>query len=61
MVSFAPGLLISLLIDSSGNNTDNSKAATGRETVASQTGPPEYFNLRPKLEKEYGYSETKHW
>ncbi len=34
-------------------NADNSKATAEKETDA-----PEYFNLRPKLEKEYGYSHA---
>ena len=55
---FASGLLISFSILSSCNNTDSSKAATEKETMATQTDTPEYFNLRPKLEKEYGYSHA---
>jgi hypothetical protein len=35
-----------------------SKVTAEKDTVASQTRTPEYFNLRPKLEKDYGYSHA---
>ena len=47
---FASSFLIGLCILSSCNNDDTSKAK--------QSDPPEYFNLRPKLEKDYGYSHA---
>jgi len=50
---FALILLIGFSIISSCNSADNSK-----ETKATQTDTPEYFNLRPKLEKDYGYSHA---
>lgn len=34
-------------------NADNSKT-----TAVAESDAPEYFNLRPKLEKEYGYSHA---
>jgi enamine deaminase RidA (YjgF/YER057c/UK114 family) len=37
------------------NSNDKSKEA---ETKTTQTETPEYFNLRPKLEKDYGYSHA---
>lgn len=40
------------------NNADNSKTEAGKDTMAAKTDVPEYFNLRPKLEKEYGYSHA---
>jgi len=55
---FFSGLLVGILFLSSCNNADNSKTTAGNET---KTPPPdtlEYFNLRPKLEKEYGYSHA---
>jgi enamine deaminase RidA (YjgF/YER057c/UK114 family) len=55
---FASGLLISFSILSSCNSADNSKAATEKDTKATQPDTPGYFNLRPKLEKEYGYSHA---
>jgi enamine deaminase RidA (YjgF/YER057c/UK114 family) len=32
--------------------------ATGKENKPASTKAPEYFNLRPKLEKEYGYTHA---
>ena len=32
--------------------------ATGKESKTASTEAPEYFNLRPKLEKEYGYTHA---
>lgn len=55
---FASALLISFLILGSCNNADNSKAAVENETKTVQTDTPVYFNLRPKLEKDYGYSHA---
>ena len=40
------------------NNTDTSKATAEKELNATQSDLPEYFNLRPKLEKDYGYSHA---
>ena len=51
-------LLIGISFLSSCNSADNSKAAAKKETKATQTDTPEYFNLRPKLEKDYGYSHA---
>ena len=55
---FASCLLIGLSILSGCNNADTSKAMADKEVKASQSDTPEYFNLRPKLEKEYGYSHA---
>ena len=55
---FASSLLIGLSILSSCNNADTSKATADKEVKTSQPDTPEYFNLRPKLEKEYGYSHA---
>ena len=55
---FASGLLIGFSILSSCNNADNSKATAEKETKATQTDTLDYFNLRPKLEKDYGYSHA---
>jgi len=55
---FSSSLLIIILIFSSCNNADNSKATAEKETTIAQTDIAEYFNLRPKLEKEYGYSHA---
>lgn len=40
------------------SNADNSKNTEQKETAAAESDAPEYFNLRPKLEKEYGYSHA---
>ena len=56
--SFISSLLIGLFIVSSCNNPDNSKSAADKEMKVIQTDSPEYFNLRPKLEKDYGYSHA---
>ena len=50
--------LIGLSILSSCNNADTSKAAADKDVTAKQVDTPEYFNLRPKLEKDYGYSHA---
>jgi len=55
---FISSLLISISFFNSCNNSDNSKTTLEKETKATQTETPEYFNLRPKLEKEYGYSHA---
>jgi len=58
IILFAARLLIGLSILSGCNNADTSKAIADKEVKASQSDTPEYFNLRPKLEKEYGYSHA---
>ena len=56
--SFASSLLIGLSILSSCNNADNLYATTEKEIKPAQTDTLDYFNLRPKLEKDYGYSHA---
>ena len=55
---FASGLLIGLTVISSCNSADTSKTTTDKEVKATPPDTPEYFNLRPTLEKEYGYSHA---
>lgn len=55
---FASGLFIGFSMLSSCNNADNSKTTAGEEVKASPADTAVYFNLRPKLEKEYGYSHA---
>ena len=55
---FASGLLLGFSILSSCTNADNSKTAEEKQTTAPQTDTAEYFNLRPKVEKDYGYSHA---
>jgi len=50
--------LITISILSSCNNADNTKATSEKEIKPSQTDTAGYFNLRPKLEKDYGYSHA---
>ena len=40
------------------NNADTSKTYADKEVTVKQTDTLEYFNLRPKLEKDYGYSHA---
>ncbi len=54
----ASRLLIGFLILSSCNNTDSAKATGDKEVNTTESETPEYFNLRPQLEKEYGYSHA---
>ncbi len=51
-------LLIGILFLSSCNNADNAKPTADKEMKTSKTDGIEYFNLRPKLEKDYGYSHA---
>jgi 2-iminobutanoate/2-iminopropanoate deaminase len=51
-------LLISISFLSSCSDADNSSTTAEKETMATQTDTLEYFNLRPKLEKAYGYSHA---
>ena len=52
------GFLICISVLSSCNSSDNSKATAQDEPKVAQTDTPEYFNLRPALEKEYGYTHA---
>jgi 2-iminobutanoate/2-iminopropanoate deaminase len=52
------GLLIGLSILSSCNSVDTSKVTADKEVKATSSETPEYFNLRPTLEKNYGYSHA---
>ena len=51
-------LLINISILGGCNSPDHSNVAAGKVTTAIPTDTPEYFNLRPKLEKQYGYSHA---
>lgn len=55
---FASSLLIALSILSGCNNADTPKVTAGEEVKAPKSDIPEYYNLRPKLEKDYGYSHA---
>jgi 2-iminobutanoate/2-iminopropanoate deaminase len=51
-------VLITALILSGCNNAEQAKMATGQASLPAQADTAEYFNLRPKLEKEYGYTHA---
>jgi 2-iminobutanoate/2-iminopropanoate deaminase len=55
---FASGLLLGISFLPGCNNADPSKATGEKETKAIRTDTLEYYNLRPKLEKDYGYSHA---
>ena len=55
---FTSGTLICISILISCNNTETSKATANKEVKDTLSETPEYFNLRPKLEKDYGYSHA---
>jgi enamine deaminase RidA (YjgF/YER057c/UK114 family) len=47
-----------VLILMSCNHVDPTKSTEDKEVKSAQSESPEYFNLRPKLEKEYGYTHA---
>ena len=55
---FTSSLLIGLSLLNGCKNADNSKVIAGMEEKAIPSEIPDYFNLRPKLEKEYGYTHA---
>ena len=52
----APGFLMGISLMYSCNNAPNSQPAADKAITEADT--LEYFNLRPKLEKEYGYTHA---
>jgi enamine deaminase RidA (YjgF/YER057c/UK114 family) len=57
-LSFSLRLVLGLSILSSCNNADKSNTNSEVEVKVASSDKPEYFNLRPKLEKDYGYSHA---
>ena len=55
---FTLSLLIGFLFISSCNNANTPDAPADKEVATKEVDTPEYFNLRPKLEKDYGYSHA---
>lgn len=51
-------MLIGYAILSGCNSAENPKVTTDKESRPESKETPEYFNLRPKLEKEYGYTHA---
>lgn len=58
IATIASILLIALSAISGCNNADPSKQAGNKEAKPTSSTAPEYFNLRPKLEKDYGYTHA---
>jgi len=57
--SSAFAIFIAALLLISCNNADTTKTAATETTAKPATSEaPEYFNLRPKLEKDYGYTHA---
>jgi 2-iminobutanoate/2-iminopropanoate deaminase len=54
----ASSLLIGLSILNSCNNAASSNATAEKETRPAQADTLDYFNLRPQVEKDYGYSHA---
>ena len=57
-ILIASMFLIGFSIFSSCTNVDSSKAGDEKDKKSAQTDTIEYFNLRPKLEKDYGYTHA---
>jgi 2-iminobutanoate/2-iminopropanoate deaminase len=55
---FASKFFIGILFICSCNNADKPKNSSEVEVKVVSSDKPEYFNLRPKLEKDYGYSHA---
>ena len=53
---FAAAFLMGLSVLTSCHHDD--KTTTGTDVKTATVDTPEYFNLRPKLEKEYGYTHA---
>jgi 2-iminobutanoate/2-iminopropanoate deaminase len=56
--AFLASLILALFIATSCNNSDKSKQTVDIETKIVKTEAPEYFLLRPEVEKTYGYSHA---
>jgi len=57
-ISLAVTLLAGSLFIMGCNHTDPAKTATTETTAKTETEIPEYFLLRPEVEKAYGYSHA---
>ena len=56
--SLTVSLLIGLSILSGCSNADNAKTTADKETKPASTDSLDYFNLRSKVEKDFGYSHA---
>ncbi|HLO80007.1 MAG TPA: RidA family protein [Chitinophagaceae bacterium] len=52
------GIFFSCMMLSACGSSDDSKPTAATEINEKKSDTPEYFNLRPKLEKEYGYTHA---
>ena len=55
---FITAICFSIFLFTACNTAEQPKVATEKENKPALTDTPEYFNLRPKLEKEYGYTHA---
>ena len=56
--SFITACCFSLILFTACNTAVKPNETSGKESKPASTEAPEYFNLRPKLEKEYGYTHA---
>ena len=56
--SFITACCFSLFLFTACNTAEQTNVQTAKEKKSASTETPEYFNLRPKLEKEYGYTHA---
>ena len=56
--SFITACCFSLFLFTTCNTAEQTNVKTEKENKSASTETPEYFNLRPKLEKEYGYTHA---
>ena len=56
--SFITASCFSLFLFTACNTAVKHNETTGKENKTAPIETPEYFNLRPKLEKEYGYTHA---
>ena len=57
-ISFIALIFFAATIAQSCNQGTDTNSETAKDTAAIHTEAPEYFNLRPALEKEYGYTHA---
>ncbi len=56
--SFITAICFSFFLFTACNTAVKPNETSGKENKPALTESPEYFNLRPKLEKEYGYTHA---
>ena len=58
LFSLTPGILFGLIMLSGCNGNDKGASVNAGQTPVAEHDTADYFLLRPKLEKEYGYSHA---